>query len=337
MPKFAALRDFAPTDEHPLQADHAGDYRTETFNQWSYDPVHDIGLNVWLASGNGTGRSFPNFMSTVLVFADGRIWTGRSEGVGNHRHGIAGGDAYLTMVEPFRTWRIDHLGLLRPGDGVQHDEPPSPADAPVLSRMRLGIDIATPPIEQGSQGDRGDAASSGTVPRTAIRYEQLCRITGTVQIGDRTIELDSYGMRSHRRNSDSIYDSGAVGHTWATALFPSGRGFHALIYRQGPSGDTGFVHGHYFDGDRYLDAEIMRLPHFSGAKAPENYDVVLAVDDLEIPVEVHTVPPLIGSIPPQGIALTRSPARFVMDGEVGGGVLERSLAPDFGNGGEYRT
>ena len=187
-----------------------------------YDPVADLGLNIWLASGENGGMQFPNFMSTVIAFWGGEKYTAmRGVGTGNYENGLAAGNCFLTMEEPFRRWRVDFLGLLeQESTGAQH-----------LSRMALTIEITSPPIEQGTQGDRGEVASSGTRPRHAIRYEQLWRITGRVEIGNRVADLAAYGMRSHRRNSVSIYESGAVGHTWATALFPSGQGFH--LRRQG--------------------------------------------------------------------------------------------------------
>ena len=143
-------------------------------------------------------------------------------------------------------------------------------------------------------------------------------------------------MRSHRRNSTSIYASGAVGHTWATALFPSGRGFHLLSYQLQPKGEVGSLHGHWFDGSRYHDAEVLRFPYFSGGAEPETYELQMRVGGATISVGCTSVAGVPGSIPQTDVALTRSPARFTFDGEVGGGVLERSLSRALPVGGEYR-
>ena len=325
--KFESLTDFTVADEHPLQAESAGDFRSETFNQWAYDPVADVGLNIWFASGENGGMQFPHYMSTVIVFVGNEKYTAmRGVGSGNYPDGIAAGNCFLTRIEPFRRWTIDYLGLLDSETTGQTE----------LSRMQLTVEIVSPPIEQGSQGDRGDVASSGTRPRRAIRYEQLCRITGRVEIGARHIDLNAYGMRSHRRNSDSIYDSGAVGHTWATALFPSGQGFHLLAYQVEPRGEVGFLYGHYFDGERYHEAEVTRFPYFSGNEGAEQSRLQMRVGDRVLDVFVESQPPLAGTSA-SGIRLTRAAARFTLDGEVGGGVLERSLGAAIPSGGGFEA
>lgn len=335
MHKFEAQRVFTAADESPLQPDTAGDYSSETYNQWVYDPVQKVGLNIWFASGkNGGGKPFPEFMATVIAFVDGQTYFGKMDGHGNHRGGIAAGNAFLTMVEPFKQWRIEYLGLLRRTAGPQGDHDGTDGDEPLLSRMDLIVDIFSPPIEQGTQGDRGEVASSGTTPRTALRYEQLCRIRGQVRIGTRAIEVDAYGMRSHRCNSASIYESGAVGHTWATALFPSGRGFHLLSYQIQPEGEVGFLYGHYFDGADYHEAEVLRFPYFTGEEGTEQSRLVMRVDGKPVEISVESYAPLV-NLPANGPRLTRAAARFVMDGEVGGGVLERSLFTQYPAGGEY--
>lgn len=336
MQKFAPQRGFTAEEEYPLQPQTAGQYTSETYNQWVYDPVQDIGLNIWFASGqNGGGKPFPEFMSTVIVFLDGKTYTCASESRGNHADGIAGGNAFLTLIEPYKRWRIDYLGLLQRSKGAQSGHSPVGTSEPLLSRMELKVEIVSPPIEQGTQGDRGEVASSGTVPRTAMRYEQLCRITGPVRIGSRSFQVNALGMRSHRRNSASIYESGAVGHTWATALFPSGRGFHLLSYQIEPRAEVGFLYGHYFDGTRYHEARVLRFPYFSGVAGSEQYRLEMVVDGNPLEVELESHAPLI-NIPAKGPRLSRAPARFSLDGEIGGGVLERSLMAEFPAGGEYQ-
>ncbi len=335
MEKFESQQEFAASDEYPLQPETAGAYTSETYNQWVYDPAQGIGLNVWFASGqNGGGKPFPEFMATVIAFVDGETYIGYSEGHGNHDNGVAAGNAFLTFTEPFKRLKIDYLGLLKRSTGPSTAGAVGDGAEPQLSMLDLTVDIVSPPIEQGTQGDRGTVASSGTVPRTALRYEQLCRISGPMRIGGRSFQLDALGMRSHRCNSASIYDSGAVGHTWATALFPSGRGFHLLSYQVEPKGEVGFLYGHYFDGERYLDAKVIRFPYFSGKSGSEQYRLELLVGGERLEIGVDSIAPLV-NIPASGPQLSRSAARFRFDGEIGGGLLERSLKPEYPSGGEY--
>ncbi len=337
MERFESQREFSESDEFPLKPETAGDYTSETYNHWVYDPTQRIGLNIWFASGkNGGGKPFPEFMATVIAFVDGETYIGSSEGHGNHESGVAAGNAFLSIVEPFRRMQIDYLGLLKRSSGVSTSGAVGDGREPQLSSMTLTVDIVSPPIEQGSQGDRGTVASSGTIPRTALRYEQLCRISGPIRIGEQTLQIDALGMRSHRCNSASIYESGAVGHTWAAALFPSGRGVHILSYQVEPNGDVGFLYGHYFDGERYHEAKVLRFPYFTGESHTEEYQLELLVDGTSIEISVVSFAPLV-NVGHQGPQLSRSAARFSMNGEVGGGLLERSLTPQFPTGGEFRS
>src|SRR5262249_41738462 len=80
-----------------------------------------------------------------------------------------------------------------------------------------------------------------------------------------------------RRKPASIYASGAVGHTWASGLFPSGRGFHLLAYRQVPKGEAGWRYADYFDGQRYHEAEVLEFPHYSGVAGLDAYELALRV------------------------------------------------------------
>ena len=330
-------REFTSALEFPLMPETAGDYTSETYNHWVYDPVSRIGLNVWFASGqNGGGKTFPEFMATVIAFVDGETWIGSSEGHGNHPTGVAAGNAFLTIAEPYKRLQIDYLGLLKRSAGISREGAVGDGLEPQLSRMQLAVDIVSPPIEQGSQGDRGTEAASGTRPRTALRYEQLCGMTGTIRIGAREMQLNALGMRSHRCNSASIYDSGAVGHTWATALFPSGKGFHMLSYQIEPKAEVGSLHGYYYDGERYQEAIVRRFPYFTGETGKEQYVLELEVDGRLIAIEVDSFAPLV-NFPQKGPQLSRSAAQFRMNGEVGGGLLERSLKTEFARGGEYRA
>ena len=57
-------------------------------------------------------------MATVIAFVDGETWIGSSEGHGNHPGGVAAGNAFLTISEPFKRLQIDYMGLLKRSEGV---------------------------------------------------------------------------------------------------------------------------------------------------------------------------------------------------------------------------
>ncbi len=330
---FGSCWPFSEEDEFPLRPDEERTFMTETYNHWAYDPLQDIGINLWFGSGQGAdSRGLSNFMSKISVFWRGQLFVATGAGEDNHESGIGAGNAFLTVEEPFKRLRIDYLGLIRAGR-LPCEQPTR--EPPVeLGRLSLAIDIRTPPIEQGSQGDRGTVASSGTVPRNAIRYEQLCHVLGQVQIGSRSATVDALGMRSHRRNSSSIYASGAVGHSWAAALFPSGKGIHVINYRIEPDASVGSLYGYYFDGAEYHDGEVLRFPYYTGVAGEERSRIEMLAGGRFMAIDLTILPPLLSSFPPD-VRLSQSVVRFGMDGEIGGGLLERSLTGAYDVGGDY--
>jgi hypothetical protein len=343
MSAYEVSAELETKDDYPLlRAGPDCPYRTETFNLWAYDPAAGIGLGTQFVA---TGGDFSSFVANLLVFEGGDILVDQVRGGGLRPEGPGAGNAFATNLEPFKRWRYEFLGMLprtssrqsaRAQAGLAPEDSAPPA---VLVSYNLSVDILTPPVEQGSQGDRGRTASSGTIPRTALRYEQLCRVRGALRLGKREIELDARGMRSHRRNSAGIYESGAVGHTWAAGLFPSGRGFHLLSYRHEPDSAARFRYGYWFDGERYHDAEVVKFPHYSGATEAERYELELRVGKRSIRIQGEGIAPMLSNLP-QGpgkkdVRLGRSPGRFVMEGEIGGGIFERSLRSDLPAGGEF--
>ena len=333
--QHASRQDFSPEDEQPIQPGQEGKYGSETYNLWVHDPTLDIGLNVWFASND---KSFPRWVCHAILFEKGGVLFSETHGEAHAPNVVNGGNGFLTLAEPFRRLKVDFLGMMAEKSRVPATEVTEPGPSQ-LGQMVLSVSIGSPPIEQGSQGDGDEAAAPayGHTARTAIRYEQLCRVTGPIHIGDREIRFDAYGVRSHRRNSTSIYANGAIGHSWIAAFFPSGKGVQLLSYQMVPDAAVGFLYCHYFDGERYREAEVVRYPFFSGNLESEAFDFEIRVDGKPIRVTAQTSLSLAGEIPcpAMKVPLTRSSARYVMDGEAGGGVLERSLGVDFKPGGYY--
>ncbi len=87
-------------------------------------------------------------------------------------------------------------------------------------------------------------------------------------------------------------------------------------------------------GNRYHDARVIRFPYFSGVSGTEQYTLELLVGGQRLEIGVDSYAPLV-NIPASGPQLSRSAARFRFDGETGGGLLERSLKPEYPSGGEY--
>ena len=82
------------------------------------------------------------------------------------------------------------------------------------------------------------------------RFEQLCRASGRMRIGDETYEIDGGANRIRRQ---SIRRTAKLrGHAWQAALFPSGRAFGYIVYPPRDDGKDTYNEGYVFDGDGAL-------------------------------------------------------------------------------------
>lgn len=325
-----------PNDDYPLLTlPGESQFKQETFNLWVYDSKLEMGLTSQFAATDDLSQ----FRCDVVLFTKNGTYRRLSRGDGARRDGPGAGNVFATNLAPLKHWRYELLGMLdRQGESAAG----MPASA--LAAYQLDVVTISPPVEVGSQGDRGMTPSSGTMPRVALRYEQLCRARGPLRIEGETFAFDALGVRSHRRNSASIYASGAVGHTWISCLFPSGRGFHLLARRREPDGEVGFCYANYFDGLAYHEAEVVACPHFSGTETDEPFEAVIEVAGARISIAGESSAPQMSMVSNETIfsdrkieiRASRAAGRFLLEGENGGGVIERSLRADKTPGGYYR-
>lgn len=121
---------------------------------------------------------------------------------------VAAGDVSAEIVEPLRAWTVVYDG----DDGG----------------FELRFDARGEPAELG----RGAVAESAAALRG---YEQLCRVTGSVRVGERRWEVDCLGQRGHQWGApdwDRIELARTIG-LW----FEGGRGVALAAVR--PSGAAG--------------------------------------------------------------------------------------------------
>ena len=108
------------------------------------------------------------------------------------------------------------------------------------------------------------------------RFEQLCRATGTVRIGDEEHRIDGGGNRIRRQGIRKVAQ--LWGHAWQAATFPSGRGFAYITYPPRKDGKPTLNEGHVFLGDGELVPARVVDPPWLRSLAPSGQDVSFGLE-----------------------------------------------------------
>lgn len=102
--------------------------------------------------------------------------------------------------------------------------------------------VAPPWLMGGMTADAARRTKDGdaAVLMEGLRYEQLCRVTGTVSIGGENYHVRATGMRVGRQGIRRM--ATAIGHCQHSALFPSGGALGAIAFTPRRTGQRGFHH-----------------------------------------------------------------------------------------------
>jgi hypothetical protein len=286
-------------------------------DQWD---SHDVQVNVALSDGRVFNLVGPGPVHDALGF-DGRPRV------------LGAGPLSFELKEPYRHWRMrvrgdaaattvaDQIGGAFPGQG---------------DRVHVEIDVdlrpAAPPWMNGGLLPEAkrilDTQEEGDLMGHPWRFEQLCRASGSVRIGDETYAIDGGANRIRRQSIRRL--AKFRGHAWQAALFPSGRGFGYITYPPRTDGQETYNEGYVFAGDGPLiPARVLHAPWLTTLTPDgENVSCVLetadgAVTTMEGRSAVSTfmvMPPDVGD----GMQLQQAIVRYDWDGEQSVGMLERS-------------
>jgi hypothetical protein len=200
---------------------------------------------------------------------------------------------------------------------------------------RIPVDIevelvpAAPPWVSGTLNEAAAALFREGFAGAFIspRYEQLCTAQATVRAGEEEWAFSGTGLRIHRQGRRDV--SGFWGHCWASALFPSGRGFGGLAFPEGPAGELGYNEAYVFDGTRMVPAVIVDPPWLRRLQPyGEDVSLRLRTEAGDVVIEAETV---MSACMPAGLhaefapALQQAGVRYRLDGEVTYGMMERSI------------
>ena len=174
-----------------------------------------------------------------------------------------------------------------------------------------------------------DTQEEGDLMGHPWRFEQLCRSSGSIRIGDEEHRIEGGGNRIRRQGIRKVAQ--LWGHAWQAATFPSGRGFAYITYPPRKDGKPTLNEGHVFLGDGELVPARVVDPPWLQSLAPSGQDVSFGLETEQGTFEVRgeTVLSTFMVMPPEilgGLELQQAIVRYTWDGETAPGMLERSIA-----------
>jgi len=289
-------------------------------DQWD---THDVQVNVAFADGR-----------VVNVFQAGPVHDPIGED-GQPRI-LGAGPLSFEMVEPFGHWRmrIDGIGTATTVEAQMGGAFPGQGE-PVPVRAEIDLRAAAPPWMNGSllaEAKRVlETQEEGDLMGHPWRFEQLCRASGTIRIGEEEWRISGGGNRIRRQGIRRV--AKLWGHAWQAATFPSGRGFGYITYPPRTDGKATLNEGHVFLGDGGLVPARVVDPPWLRSLAPSGQDVSFALETEQGTFEIQgeTVLSTFMVMPPEiagGLQLQQAIVRYGWDGEEAAGMIERSTALD---------
>jgi hypothetical protein len=332
----------------------------ESSNMWVFDDRGAVGLPRFAlecVSPGSTGFSehydgaerpwgLPDVFLN-LAFPDGRAYRVRDEAKKHPtlgpdgRHSILGaGPLEFRCIEPFSLWTTSFRG-----SAVQTSASAMIAGDYQGPRVELEFDIeatmAVPPWTMGSlftEAEDAEAFATGLnyiqgSETNSFRYEQLFRAKGTLRVGAEEHTFIGTGLRIRRQGGRTT--AGFWGHSWQSALFPSGKAFGCMVWPPRSDGVPSFNEGWIFNGDGGLiPARVVQAPWLTKLQPPLGQDVTVVLESERgmTTIEGETVLTTFDvSVRPQNPdfpVLEEAGVRYRWDGEETYGMIERSTMRD---------
>jgi len=311
----------------------------ESVNAWIWDTEGEVGLPRVGVEAVGDQWETHDVQVNVAL-TDGRVYSilgpgSRHESVGTD--GVArvlgAGPLSFELIEPYRAWRM-HLGGEAAANTVaaQIDGAFPGQGEPIEIEAEVRLEPAVPPWMNGAMLEEAkhvlDTQEEGDLMGHPWRFEQLCRATGSLRIGNETFQINGAANRIRRQSIRRL--AKFRGHVWQACLFPSGRGFGYIAYPPRRDGKATYNEGYVFEGSGDLvPARVVDAPWLSSL-TPKREDVSCIVETVTGAVFRMTgdttastfmvMPPEVGG----GLQLQQALARYNWDGEDAIGMLERS-------------
>ncbi|HEX3706522.1 MAG TPA: hypothetical protein VHV76_07800 [Mycobacteriales bacterium] len=291
-------------------------------DQWD---THDVQVNLGLADGR-----------VFYIYGPGAVH--EPAGADGRPRILGAGPLSFELVEPYGLLKMrvegeavqttvqEQMTGFLPGMGSGDRTP---------VRMEIDIQPAVPPWQNGTMSEEAARVLStqeeGDMVGVPWRFEQLCRATGTITIGDDVHRLDGGANRIRRQGVRRL--ASFRGHSWQAGMFADGRAFGYQTFPPRPDGKPTYNEGYVFLGDgELISARVAQAP-FLRTLQPGGEDVSLVLETADGTHEIRgeTVTSTFMVMPPEvggGMQLQQAVTRYSWDGRPGMGMTERSSVPE---------
>jgi hypothetical protein len=249
---------------------------------------------------------------------------------------VAGPLMTLHNREPFRSWRLTYEGPASNTTLAQMQSGVIVTGSDEVHTISLDFEIETvaPTFLAASGGEHAEPHEGQAF---SSHYEQMYRVRGTVTIDARPSQVGGFGLRDHSRGPRDLTGWGT--HALVGGAFPSGKAF-GLFKVVGRDGTVRLEDGYVYEGSNYRRAVKTEHTELTNVQATpgELVEVRLHLEDGEV-VEIRgqiltasllTFEGAVGSkggvdwSNPEGTVLMEGFPRWTWQGEVGGGIFERT-------------
>lgn len=315
----------------------------ESVNAWMWDDGLDLGLPR-IGIEAVADQWDTHDIQINLAFVDGRVFNLLGPGAVHDPAGADGqprilgaGPLAIEMVEPFGRWILRIDGQAHATDVAAQIGGQFPGEGELVPvRAEIHLEGAAPPWMNGALLPEAawilEHQEEGALMGHPWRFEQLCRSSGTVEIGGESFTIQGSANRIRRqgvRQTTILW-----GHAWQAAVFPSGKGFAYITYPERKDGKATYNEAYVFLGDgELIPARAVDPPWLSSLRA-RGQDVSFRLEtadgtthEIRGTTEISTFMVMPKELA-GGLQLQQAICRYTWAGEEAAGMLERSISPD---------
>jgi hypothetical protein len=305
---------------------------------WVFDDKGEYALlNCHIQGGAGVRPGEPppwdvRRVAFAIAAPEDRLFVDFAVSPGTTADTLNVGGWEFRCIEPFKRWSAKYRGTPRVTSTTETRNGVIGLDGERTEvKAELELSMALPPWVLGDFAEDRPGRQEGLAFIGVPRYEQLYRVEGEIRHDGGEHVISATGLRTHRYGPRSL--TTMRGHSWLSAVFPSGRAF-GLMRFPGEGGEDLFREAWVADASELVGARVVDSPWLRALDCVgETWTVSLVTPDGPTEVQGQTLAcsytlGLGVNHTPGALVLAHGMARFEWDGEVACGLIERSASVD---------